>query len=503
MFVIFAMLFFHTVNLDGLPVGIYSDESSIGINAASIAVNGTDEHGNSFPIYFKAFGEYKNPLYIYVCGLLFKVFGVSSQVLRATSFLFFALGLLPCLLLIRKIFPNNRVVLLFAALNFGFLPVLFVLSRISFEVISQFTLTAWMLFFTWQIIERPVNDKTRYLQALILGFLVGLSVYSYSTARLLSALYCVSLAIVFCNRRDFWVLPVIALSCLVALIAYGYFAIENSAALTTRFKELSFIDDDISVLEKSIRFVGNYCKYFSLNFLVLKGDENLRHAIGYAGEVFFSTFILAAIGIFSFSKINYAQRIFLRLLLINLAVAPVAAALTNGSAHALRGLLGPVYMAYIACFGFYFLKQRMPGISAGLTRGILCVITAEVVCFLFAYFVIYPGRSLQATEDFDSFSRLQEAVHRAPDKIYFVGAAYANLRFFIETIDNPHSIPFEIKGGEVEPKSNECVVYHDYNEIEERLGTPVYEKTSVYKANWLQKMLGVDDVPHGVRLRCY
>ena len=500
---IVAILFFHGINLDGLPVGLYSDESSIGINAAAIAKNGTDEHGNSFPIYFKAFGEYKNPIYIYMCGLLFKVFGVSTEALRATSCIFFVLGFIPCLMLVRNLFPNNRSVLFFTALNFGFLPVLFVLSRISFEVISQFSFTAWILYVTWQIIEHSNNDKKRQLTALALGLLIGLSVYSYSTARLLSALYCVSLAIIFCNRRDFWLLPTIALGCLIALIPYGYFAFENSAGLTTRFKELSFIDDDISALAKLSHFASNYIQYFSLEFLLLKGDENLRHAIGYAGEIFFTTLLLAIIGIYSFFKTQDRQNIFLRLLLINLAFAPVAAALTNGSAHALRGMLGPVYLAYLACFGFHFLLQSTSKFSLRMSKGLLCILSIEAACFLFAYFVVYPGRSLKATEDYDSLSRLQEAVHRAPDKIYFTGASYANLRFFLEFIDNPKNIPFEIKGDEVTPKPNECVVYHDYNKIEERLGTPTYEKQSVYKANWLQKMIGIEDVPHGVRLRCY
>src|SRR5215831_801223 len=53
----------------------HGDSSSIALNAWTIASSGIDEWGNSFPVYFQAFGEYKNPVYIYALAAVFKIFG--------------------------------------------------------------------------------------------------------------------------------------------------------------------------------------------------------------------------------------------------------------------------------------------------------------------------------------------------------------------------------------------------------------------------------------------
>src|SRR5256885_8404144 len=57
------------------PPGYYIDESSISYNAYTISQTGHDEFGNSWPLYFRAFGDYKNPVYIYLLAGLFKLTG--------------------------------------------------------------------------------------------------------------------------------------------------------------------------------------------------------------------------------------------------------------------------------------------------------------------------------------------------------------------------------------------------------------------------------------------
>ncbi len=148
-----AVIAAHTFRLAEVPAGLYMDESSIGLNAALIAQQGVDEYGDRFPTYFKAFGEYKNPTYIYASALLFKLFGISVFNLRLTSCLFFLTGLFFTLLLTSKLFSKNRIIQLYTLLSLGFLPVFFVLSRVSFEAISQLTwvaainLSVWLTFY--------------------------------------------------------------------------------------------------------------------------------------------------------------------------------------------------------------------------------------------------------------------------------------------------------------------------------------------------------------------
>lgn len=506
--VIFAVLFFHCVNLDGLPLGLYLDETSIGINAASIAQTGADEYGVKFPTYFRAFGEYKNPIFIYFCAGIFKLFGVSAEGLRATSCLFFLLGFIPSLLLIRQIAPRSKSILIFSALSFGFSPILFALSRISFEVISQYAFTAWALYLTWILTSNSLSNSKRYTISLLLGIIIGLSVYSYSTARLLSALYCLALTLLFFNRRDFLVLFVIAIGCIVTLIPYALFAIENQNALTNRFKDISYMDDNIPTSEKLGYFFGNYIEYFSLKFLLYRGDGNLRHAIGFGGEIFITTYALALASLVGRRSLSGSIKRFYDFLFLNLLFAPIAAALTNeGTPHALRGMLAPVYITYISIFGFYYLINKLGSRIETLKNCLTLFISFESALHLLAYFIAYPERSIEATEGYGTELRLQEAIYRAPNKVYFVndpGASYANAKFYLALVENPGNVPVEIIGDrEVNPQKNECVVYHRWNKMEERLGTPAYENAPIYRANWLQKRFGIQDKQHVMRLRCY
>ena len=74
-----------TVYLIGVPrtpPGFCLDESSIAFNAQLISTTGHDEYDEAWPLFFKAFGEYKNPVYIYLPAGLFKFTGPSIAVAR-------------------------------------------------------------------------------------------------------------------------------------------------------------------------------------------------------------------------------------------------------------------------------------------------------------------------------------------------------------------------------------------------------------------------------------
>src|ERR1044071_3888175 len=64
------------------PPGFSIDESSISYNAYTISQNGCDEYGKSWPLFFRAFGEYKNPTVVYLLAALFRVTGPSILVAR-------------------------------------------------------------------------------------------------------------------------------------------------------------------------------------------------------------------------------------------------------------------------------------------------------------------------------------------------------------------------------------------------------------------------------------
>src|SRR3954464_2022425 len=64
------------------PPGFSIDESSICYNAYTISQTGQDEYGQAWPLFFRAFGEYKSPTIIYVLAGLFRVTGPSITAAR-------------------------------------------------------------------------------------------------------------------------------------------------------------------------------------------------------------------------------------------------------------------------------------------------------------------------------------------------------------------------------------------------------------------------------------
>src|SRR5262245_3071212 len=78
-------VFLYTRALTTNPSGFYIDESSIAYNAHLISQTGHDEHGESWPLYFRAFGDYKNPVYVYFLAAIFSVTGPSILVARLLS----------------------------------------------------------------------------------------------------------------------------------------------------------------------------------------------------------------------------------------------------------------------------------------------------------------------------------------------------------------------------------------------------------------------------------
>ena len=87
--ILLALIFIiRLVGLTVSPPGFFSDEASFGYNAFSIVETGKDEHGFSFPVFFKALGDYKNPVQVYAMAPVVKIFGLSVFSVRLTSALF-------------------------------------------------------------------------------------------------------------------------------------------------------------------------------------------------------------------------------------------------------------------------------------------------------------------------------------------------------------------------------------------------------------------------------
>jgi 4-amino-4-deoxy-L-arabinose transferase-like glycosyltransferase len=101
--VILLASFLRFWKLSSLPAVVHRDEAAIAYNAYSILKTGKDEHGESFPINFLSFGDYKLPGLIYASIPFIKVFGLNLFSTRLMTAIFALLTLPAVYFLIRNL----------------------------------------------------------------------------------------------------------------------------------------------------------------------------------------------------------------------------------------------------------------------------------------------------------------------------------------------------------------------------------------------------------------
>lgn len=100
----FILRFYH---LSDLPNGLNQDETAIDYNAYAILLTGKDEYGHVLPLYFKSFGDYKLPVYIYLTVVAIKMFGLTAFAVRFWSALLGSLTI-PLVYLLTKLLTQRE-----------------------------------------------------------------------------------------------------------------------------------------------------------------------------------------------------------------------------------------------------------------------------------------------------------------------------------------------------------------------------------------------------------
>jgi len=320
------------------PPGFYRDESAIAWNALSIARSGDDEFGASWPLFFRSFGDYKSPAYVY---LLSGVFKVASPSILGARFLSAGVGLLAVALLgllaarVSGRAAIGAAVLLFAALN----PWLFEVSRLVFEVALFPLILVAFLAILHRAQELPHWPAP---QSAALGGLLGLMAYTYPSGRLLAPLLALGL-VAFLTRRRLRALAETWLVFAVALVPLVVFAAQHPGALSARFYVTSYITEDSSPAAAARQFVENYFANLNLWAWVTDGDPNLRHHVPGTGSLLAATVVLALVGAV-IAAIRARREPWWRFVLWGLAVSLVPASLTFDRLHTLRMIPFPIFL---------------------------------------------------------------------------------------------------------------------------------------------------------------
>lgn len=319
-----ALLFIFTrlFKIAQVPASLYWDEASIGYNAYSIGIDGKDEWGNFLPLHFRAFGEFKLPVYIYSAAISEKILGPSIFSVRLPSVLYSLAALFLIYFIVKKLF--NKEAATFSALFFTIVPWDFIFSKAGYEV------SAGMGFFLLGIYLFLKTDKKPFLFIIsTLSFI--LSFYSYNSFRIISPIFLAIFGLIFILKKN------LSIKSKILYIGTGVFLFLLALVPVYRLYKYDSGASRFYQVQAGNYFqtAKNYVSHFSPSFLFVSGDTNLRSNNPGFGELYWISLPFILIGIYVIIKKRSA---YWWLPIVGIILGPLPAAITKESPHALRSI---------------------------------------------------------------------------------------------------------------------------------------------------------------------
>ena len=344
-----ATLYTHRVTNN--PAGFFIDESSVAYNAYTISQTGQDEFGNSWPLFFRAFGDYKNPVHVYLLAALFKVTGPSILTARMLGAI---AGLVNALLvgLLAARVSQRRDVGLLVALSALLTPWIFELSRVAFEV-ALYPLAVTLFLLCLQ--RAATKAKWTWLDVGCLTSTLMLLTYTYSIGRLLAPMLALGLVVFATRARWSGILRTWAIY-ILTLVPMIVFQRRHADALTGRFKLISYIKPESSLAGIGWEFIKHYVANLSPAKLLLSGDPNIYQVAHVPGTpaILAVTMLLAITGAWLVLR-QTPDNAWWRFILYGLVAAIVPASLTADYFHMLRLAALPVFLLLLTVPAFTWL----------------------------------------------------------------------------------------------------------------------------------------------------
>lgn len=452
--IIFVAFIVRFYQLDTLPPSLYWDEISQGMNAYSIAKTGHDEHKELFPLVtFKAYGDYKAPIYIYLDVVVMMLLGKSDFAVRFPSALLGSLTVVVAFFLARELFYNHKRRDLLSGMTAFFLaisPWHIQLSRAAYEanVATFFTVFAVLLFFLAQRTKKILYVVSSV--SFVLGF------YSFNAHRIFIPLLVVLIIWLFRKEIIFRSKEIILSFVVGLMLLIPFLFYLRTPESRLRFAEVN-IFSDIAVIEESnklvnadqdsafsrivhnrrvlygLSYINHYLDFYNPSYLFFKGDVNPRFSTQHTGQLYLYMLPLILIGIYVVAKTNNKIRLFLFGWLL---LAPLAAATARETPHALRSETFIPLFELFAGLGFVVLVNKITPIKLfgrkiifGVLVAFGIVVLYYFVNFIHAYSVYLP---LRYSQDFQyGYKQAIEKVEKIIDQydvVYFsnsYGRAYA------------------------------------------------------------------------------
>lgn len=387
-------------HLGSLPAGLFCDEASVGYNAYTILKTAKDEHGRLMPLYFRAFGEYKNPVYIYASVPFIAILGLNEMSVRLAAASFGILTVIFTYLLAREMFDWRAG--LIASLLLAVSPWSIQFSRMAFELVSL------PCFFTLGLLFIHLGLKKSRWWLPVAGVPLGIAVYTYAVARLFLPLFLAGFIILYARalwrRRSAFLLLVLVLA--LVLIPQFLFMVRSPGAALSRFDSISIFSLRKGAGETVEMFWNKYRSHFRKEFLFKDGDPITRHSPSGVGLLYPVCLPALVAGVVCVLVRRRREGF---IILWWIAIYPVAASLTQETPTATRTICGiPAFELLAACgfYGFFLLVDRLRArwlrtlLNSSALAGFLYFLIPEVNAYIHEYFTEYPKYCAGGSGDF-------------------------------------------------------------------------------------------------------
>lgn len=448
-FIFLLGFFLRFYKLGEVPYGFYQDESAIGYNAFSLIETGRDEYGEKFPLYFKSFGDYKLPVYIYLTAGAIKTFGLSEFAVRFPSALFGSLTLIAFYFFTKTLTRNKNLALAAIAL-LAVNPWHLHYSRATFEV----SISLFLFVLGGFLLHKAFTENKKGL------FLVGVicfivDIYTYNLTRILAPLLLVLFIAVYrkkvknISKPEFVATVIVSILILLPFVntllqsggvssAKGTLIFSSSVVQAQLLEFRSYLIDQppffVKVFFNQLTstlwyYLNSIAGYFSVQFFFISGSSHGNHGIGNIGQFYLFELPLMIIGIV---RVVWEKKISSRLLLLWTALVILVASLTRESPHATRSFFLITPLIIFSAFG---LLKLLSAIRMRFLFIIIAgIVSYNLVYYFSSYYVRFPILYAKAwrSEDKALALYLKENENKY-DKIIFdktAGFIYTSLLFF-------------------------------------------------------------------------
>lgn len=379
-FILAVAFLLRVVGLSNYPTGFTPDEASFGYDAFSMIHTGKDQWGQSFPLVFKSFGDYKAPVYAYLTMPSVAIFGLNKFSVRLPNALIGVAAVYVIYLLVEQLLktvgsshvvgsnskPSTHYSVLtglVASLLLAVSPWHIMMSRGAFEAnLITFFLPLGIYLFL----------KDKYYWSMVV---LGLNMFTYHSAKLITPLIIVMLFIFFREKFSKKLINPLLVFGLFLMLTVFTVTQGSAARIAERSITQGALEDGAKtkieliqngmnpILARALhnkyqvvanRFITNYKQYFSLKFLITSGPAETTYGMMKGLGVLSYLEIFGILSFIYFWK-NYKSNKAIYFLIAWLLIAPIPASLATGvgySANRAESMV-PVFQM-IAGIGIYY-----------------------------------------------------------------------------------------------------------------------------------------------------